>query len=123
VLKLRRKNDHEFLKGEPFHIRGRVDKIHPRRRKDFLAIRFGKVALVLTIEVLRTSHIRWFLCGVCKGGNLPEVLGSGEDMECLIVGTHVHRSRVVQKFGYPKELDCGCGSVKGSQSFEAQNEF
>jgi hypothetical protein len=46
-----------------------------------------------------------------------------EDLDHLIVGTHVHRSRVVQKSDYPEELECDCGSVQASQSSEAQTNL
>jgi len=61
---------------------------------------------VLTPEVLQTSHIQRFSCGVCQGGKLPKVLGTGEDLERLIMGTHVHRSRVVDNSNYLEELEC-----------------
>jgi hypothetical protein len=72
--------------------------------------------------VLQTSHIQRFPCGVCKGGKFPKVLGTREDLERLIMGTHVHRSRVVDNSNYLEKLECDCGSVQAAQSFEAHNE-
>jgi hypothetical protein len=77
-VKAQEKERPKSLKGESFHFRGRVDEIHPRRRKPFLAVRSGKVAWVLTLEVLWTLCI----CVLCaKETKFPEVPGTGENLD------------------------------------------
>jgi hypothetical protein len=105
VLNIRINSDQKsFGERIPFNFKVEVDEIHPGRRKPFLVIKYGKVARVLTPEVLQTLRIERFSCVVCKGGKFPEVLGTEKDMDHPIMRTCVHISRLVRKSDNSEEL-------------------
>jgi hypothetical protein len=97
VIKLRRNSDQNPLEEEPFHFQGRVDEISQGGVKSFLAVRSGKVAWVITLEVLRTSCIQRVFCKCCGGDGVSRSPGIQRNLDHPFVRTCVHRSNRVQK--------------------------
>jgi hypothetical protein len=96
VLKLRRNSDHNPLKGRilSFSRSSGRDPLE-EELKTFLAIKSGKVAWVLTLKSFRLHAFRGFCVLCAKETSFLEVPGTKEDLDHPIVGTRVHRSRVV----------------------------